>query len=152
MAQHDLSVNIQTGEETLTAVSDAGMAARAASNIMPPTTTDVQVERTLRLAGGFDYDFGDARGVHRIGTTLADMAGWDEVTTVAQALIALGQTSSLIDVQTDTGACQVTPLEWMAILIAAAGFRQPIWHGSFALQGIDPIPADYATNETYWAT
>src|SRR5690606_41968408 len=40
----------------------------------------VVAERDRRLAMGFDYDFQDERGVHRISTTPADMAGWDEVT------------------------------------------------------------------------
>ena len=33
----------------------------------------VAAERDRRLALGFNYDFGDSRGVHRIGTTLADI-------------------------------------------------------------------------------
>jgi hypothetical protein len=43
------------------------------------TVADVVAERARRLALGFLYDFGDARGVHHIGTTLDDMNGWDEV-------------------------------------------------------------------------
>lgn len=110
----------------------------------------VQAECARRLAAGFDYDFGDPRGVHRIGTTRRDMDGWDEVTKFATALInASDTTTTTITIATDTGACQVTSMEWNAILIAAAAFRQPIWLASFALQAMDPIPADYAS-DSYW--
>ena len=34
-------------------------------------------ERARRLATGFDYDFGDERGIHHIGTTPEDKRGWD---------------------------------------------------------------------------
>lgn len=113
------------------------------------TANDVQAERERRLSAGFDYDFGDGRGVHRIGTTPADMQGWDEVTKVANAALMLSQAIT-IDVVTDTGPVAVTPTEWQQILLAATTFRQPIWHGSFALQAMDPIPADYKTNDAYW--
>lgn len=116
-----------------------------------PTPKDVGLECERRLGLGFNYDFGDARGVHRIGTTRADMTGWNEVTTVCAALMALGLGSQTIAIVTDTGAANVTAAEWQSILIAAAGFRQPIWTGSFALQEMSPIPDDYATNEAYWA-
>lgn len=114
----------------------------------PPTVSDVIIERARRLADGFDYDFGDARGVHHIGTTEADQVGWDEVTAIALARQATGSTTP-ITVVTDTGAANVTPLEWLAILEAAAAFRQPIWAASFSLQAIDPIPADYADNSRW---
>lgn len=113
-----------------------------------PAQADVWVERERRLALGFDYDFGDARGVHRIGTTEADMRGWDEVTKIAQARHALGQTAP-IQIVTDTAPVQITPLEWFAILNAASGFRQPVWHASFLLQAMDPIPADFRDDQ-YW--
>lgn len=109
----------------------------------------VQTECQRRLAAGFDYDFGDARGTHRIGTSERDMAGWDEVTMLAQALINAGNATAAITIATDTGICDVTPQEWNSILLAASAFRQPIWQASFALQGADPVPADYA-NDAYW--
>ena len=117
----------------------------------PITTADVQIERERRLALGFAFDFGDERGVHTIGTTDADMAGWQEVTTLAQARLALNDTTP-IAVVSDTGPALVTPLEWMSVLEAAAAFRQPIWAGSFWLQAQDPIPDDYATNDAYWTS
>ena len=113
-----------------------------------PNILNVQIERARRLALGFDFDFGDARGVHRIGTSEQDMAGWDEVTKFSQAMIALGTVGSILIV-TDTGPVEVTPQEWQVVLIAAGAFRQPIWAASFALQSMDPIPADYA-DDIYW--
>lgn len=115
----------------------------------PPTINDVLAERARRLALGFDYDFGDQRGVHRIGTTPDDMVGWDEVTKFAQALINAGDTTTTIGIVTNTGPAEVTALEWNAILIAAGEFRQPIWQASFSLQVMDPIPEDYA-DDSYW--
>lgn len=112
-----------------------------------PTEADVIAERQRRLALGFDFDFGDARGVHRIGTTPADMAGWQEVTDYARALTASGDTT--IAIVTDTGPVQVTAAEWDAILLAAARFRQPIWGASFQIAAMSPIPADY-TADAYW--
>lgn len=115
----------------------------------PVITVDMVIdERERRLAGGFQYDFGDSRGVHTIGTTRQDMRGWDEVTALAQARIATSDTTA-ISIATDTGQTAVTPLEWMGILKAAGGFRQPIWGYSFALEAMDPIPSDYK-NDSYW--
>ena len=106
-------------------------------------------ERDRRLSGGFDYDFGDIRGVHRIGTTPKDMSGWDEVTKLAAACLATGNNDAPILVSTDTGAVSVTALEWQEILLAAAAFRQPVWQASFVLSAMSPIPADYA-DDGYW--
>ncbi|WP_420408703.1 hypothetical protein [Hoeflea sp.] len=119
------------------------------------TEVDIQVteqmviqERQRRLALGFDYDFGDARGVHHIGTTPADLAGWDEVTKFSQAALAISQDPD-ISIVTDTGPAIVTATEWQSILLAAAAHRQPIFAASFALQASDPIPANFA-DDTHW--
>lgn len=114
-----------------------------------PDLADVVAERTRRLAAGFDYNFGDARGTKRIGTTDADMAGWREVTDLASAYLAQGQPSSAIDIVTNSGPVSVTAMEWQSILIAAATFRQPIWAAGFALEATKPIPADYAA-DIHW--
>lgn len=114
-----------------------------------PTADDVAAERTRRMALGFDYNFGAPRGVHHIQTTEADMKGWDEVTTLANALIASGQPNATINILTGTGPTQVTATEWQSVLLAAAAFRQPLWAKSFTLQAMSPIPADYK-NDSYW--
>ena len=114
------------------------------------TEMDVVIERERRLAAGFTYDFGDARGVHEVGTTDADMRGWEEVTQLANALLASGDTTTEIDIVTNTGPAKVTAPEWHQVLLAAAAFRQPIWAASFALQATETIPSDY-TNDTHWA-
>lgn len=115
-----------------------------------PTVADVLAERDRRLSLGFSYDFGDARGLHQIGTTSADMTGWDEVTKVAQAMIATGAATATIEIITNTGPATVTASEWMAILLAAGAHRQPIWQASFVLQDMSPIPSDYAA-DSHWA-
>lgn len=111
--------------------------------------SDVVRERTRRLALGFSYNFGDARGVHRIGMTAADMAGWDEVSVAAQAAINLGAPNAPLNIVTDTGPVSVTAQEWQSILMAAAQARQPIWAASFALQAMQPIPSDFA-DDSWW--
>lgn len=113
-----------------------------------PTIDNVIAERERRLALGFNYDFGDARGVHRFGTTARDLAGWDEVTQLAAARLAKGETTP-VDVVTNTGPANVTPLEWQDVLLAAGAFRQPIWAASFGLEAQNPIPADYA-DDAHW--
>lgn len=115
----------------------------------PPTTADIIIERERRLALGFDYDFKDTRGIHHIGTTDADMKGWDEVSKVASAMLALGDQTTVINIVTNTGPAAVTALEWQHILIAAATFRQPIWAASFVLQAMNPIPTDI-TVDALW--
>lgn len=109
-----------------------------------PTLEQINAERDRRIALGFSYDFGDARGVHHIGTTPADMIGWGEVSTYAGALLDMGDVTTTIAIVTDTGPCEVTAPEWRAIEVAAATFRQPIWARSFVLQAL--LPTDYATD------
>lgn len=114
------------------------------------TQLDVQMERARRLALGFAYDFGDARGVHHIGTTPDDMIGWRDVIDYANALIDSGDTTTKIAIVTDTGPAEVTAPEWQAIILVAASVRQNLWAKSFALQAMQPIPGDYA-DDSYWS-
>lgn len=106
----------------------------------PPTVEEVKAERDRRLGLGFDYDFSDSRGIHRIGTTKEDMKGWGEVTSWANAMIALGNSSATITIVTDTGSADVTAEEWQSVLAAASEFRQPIWAAYFTLVDLDPMP------------
>lgn len=114
-----------------------------------PTIEDLFAERSRRLAGGFDFNFQDDRGIHRIGTSANDMIGWNEVTMLAGALMALGQGQQPILIVTETGVAQITATEWQLILLAAGAFRQPIWQASFGLATLHPIPADYRS-DSYW--
>lgn len=115
-----------------------------------PTVDEVVFERERRLAAGFDHDLGDERGIHHIGTTPDDMRKWvDEVTPISQAMINAGLSDSGIGISTDTGPVEVTAMEWQLILIAAGQQRQPIYQASFALQGMSPVPRDFA-NDSYW--
>jgi len=116
----------------------------------PPVAADVISERDRRLALGFDYDFGDVRGVHHIATTSEDMKGWDEVSKLASAAINAGLPNIEITILTNTGPAAVTAAEWQQVLIASAAHRQPIWQASFVLQAMNPIPANYA-DDAYWA-
>jgi len=126
----------------------AAQAVLAAFDPARPTVAMIAAERERRLGLGFDYDFGDARGTHRIGTSPADMGGWSEVSTYAGALLDSGDTTTKIAVVTDTGPVEVTAPEWRAIEIAAAAFRQPIWGRSFVL--MQTLPVDY-TADAHWA-
>lgn len=130
---------------------DAGeIAAYIAPVAPPPHADDVIAERERRLALGFDYDFGDGRGIHHIGTTPEDMRKWlDEVTPVSQALINAGNPAGEIGIFTETGPVTVTAAEWQQILLEAGSWRQPIYQASFALQAMDPIPVDYADDERW---
>lgn len=127
----------------------AAASALAAFDPNAPTPDQVAAERDRRLALGFTYAFGDARGSHRIGTTKADLDGWSEVSTYAGALLDSGDITTKIAIVTDTGPCEVTAPEWRAIEIAAAQYRQPLWAKSFALMTSNPIPADY-TDDRHW--
>ena len=117
----------------------------------PPTQSMVESERDRRLAEcDFTYDFGDARGVHVIGTDEKDMDAWmKEVMPIAQARLALSDTTP-IDIVTNTGPVSVTPAEWMDIVNTGGAGRQAIWAYYFALINTDPIPADY-TDDQYWS-
>lgn len=77
------------------------------------------------------------------------MRGWDEVTKIASAMIALGDHISTIDIVTETGPVPVKAIEWQRVLVAAAAFRQPVWAASFALQVMEMIPADL-TDDRHW--
>ncbi|WP_323775959.1 hypothetical protein [Leisingera sp.] len=107
-------------------------------------------ELERRLEAGFDYNFGEDRGVHRIGTTKGDMARWvNEVSPAATALINLGQPDGAIRIKTDTGPVSVTAFEWQQILAAAAMVRQPAYQAYFDLKATDPIPSDF-NDDKYW--
>lgn len=117
----------------------------------PPSAEDVIRERNRRLAVGFYYNFGTQLlpDVQHVGTTEQDMAGWGEVTTWANSQIALGDTTSTVQILTDNGQATVTALQWMGVINAASAFRQPIWQASFVLQAMNPIPTDY-TDDKWW--
>ena len=110
------------------------MAPRPLEDVKANLNQIVLIQRAQHLAAGFDYDFGDERGVHTIGTSDADMLGWDEVSKGATAAVLASQFDAPIAIVTDTGPAIVTALEWQHVLIAATAFRQPIWAASFALQ------------------
>ncbi|MTH94878.1 hypothetical protein [Roseibium sp. RKSG952] len=137
------SAGANTAADAIAALSPASQ-----PNVVIPA--DIIAERNKRLSIGFDHDFGDSRGVHRIGTTESDMRGWSEVTSIAQAAILAGDPDAEITIATDTGTVAVTATEWQSVLTAAHAFRQPIWQASFTLAAMDPIPADYA-DDSYWS-
>lgn len=113
------------------------------------TIANVVAERDRRLSLGFDFDFGDERGVHHIGTTPDDMIGWNAVTVAANAIIATRMRPAAIDILTETGPATVTAMEWQQVLLAATAAQQPIWHASFALSAMSPIPANFR-NDAHW--
>lgn len=117
----------------------------------PLTPDDVVAEQRRRLALGFDYDFGDVRGVHHIATTEQDMQDWQEVTTWATLMKLTGDTTATLMIATSTGIAEVTADDWLAVLAAGTASRQPIFQGAFWLMAQDPVPTDYATNEAYWS-
>ncbi len=126
--------------------------AQSASTTSPPALSlaeQVERERDRRLAAGFDYDFGTAGGVQHIGTTPADLVGWDDVSKYAAALLAAGDTATKITIATNDGTALVTASEWQHVLLAAAAFRQPIWQASFVIEAMSPIPAGL-TDDKHW--
>lgn len=118
-----------------------------------PTPDLLTLELERRLSLGFDFDFGDARGVHHFGTTPKDMERWiQEVTPLAQSAMNRGEPNREIGIKTETGPAAVKASEWWAVLDAAADWRQPLYAAYFALKARPAIPADYATNPAYWET
>ncbi|MFA5630348.1 MAG: hypothetical protein WC997_02450 [Porticoccaceae bacterium] len=118
--------------------------------VPPPSTQEVIEERRRRLALGFDYDFEDTRGIHRIATTEQDHKGWDKVSKLATSAILAGASDTEITIHTETGGVAVTAAEWQQIVIAVGMWEQPIWQVSFALQQMNPIPADFA-DDKWWS-
>ena len=124
---------------------------------MPPDPAEIRdaqlaainAERDRRLALGFDYDFGDKRGVHRINTTDQDMKGWNEVTLMAQTALNLGQPETEISIKTGTGRITVTAMEWQSVLMAAAEVRQPLFNASFDLQEAETLPDDIKSDSLW---
>lgn len=114
------------------------------------TDQNVIDERTRRMALGFVHDFQDSRGMHSIGTTPADMMGWNDVDKSVNAMALLGLMDQHFQIITNTGLVSITPIDWAKITLTATGFRTPIWLKSFALQAMTPIPADFA-NDVYWS-
>lgn len=131
---------------------NAWMAANPEFEVAPapgPTADEVWSEKDRRWALGFDYDFGDARGVHHIGTTPKDLDDWNKVSTLAQAMLNSGVTNTPISISTDTGDTQVTPSEWQRVLIASGLFMQPIMQAAMTIVKMSPIPADFR-DDSYW--
>ncbi len=116
-----------------------------------PTAEMLIAEVNRRLSLGFDFDFGDDRGIHHFGTTDADMKRWmQEVTPLAQAAMNMGESDRQIGIKTDTGPTIITASEWWRVLDSAADWRQPLYAAYFTLKALPQIPADYATNPAYW--
>ncbi len=114
----------------------------------------VDAEREARLSVGFDFDFGDTRGVHRFGTTGRDRLGWSEVEGMATAAINAGQVSLPIAVRTDTGDLTIAAHEWPAVRLAGAVALQPVWQASWTIKddivsGLLTDPATIATHPAW---
>lgn len=133
-------------------MSDDEAAAFSASRIVTLTPDDVWAEKDRRWSLGFTYTFPDDRGAHVIGTTPKDLQDWQKVGELANAAVQLGQPDTPIGIFTNTGPVTIKASEWWNIVIATAMFQQPIFQGAVALVAMDPIPADYATNDAYWTT
>lgn len=99
--------------------------------------------RDSKLGAGFDFDFGDARGVHRFGTTSRDRRGWDQVKALADAAMQAGFASLEIAVRTDSGDVTIAASEWPQIMLAGAQAFQPTWAASWAIK--DEIAAGTIT-------
>ena len=141
--KYKVHIELLDGEEVLSLI-----------DYTPPRSQEallqlIEEERARRLSVGFNYNFGDERGVHRIGTTLADEVGWDKVTKLSMACILSGNPTATIQIVTNTGPVEITAAEWQQILIAVGAFQQPIYAVSFSLQQLDPIPQDVDKPE-YW--
>lgn len=115
----------------------------------PPGERDLAAERDARLADGFDFDFEDERGTHRIGTTEEDMRGWREVGDKCDLIRRGVLPDEPFGISTETGDTLISAEEWDAILAEAARFRQPIWQASFVLAAAEPIPPDFRS-DTHW--
>lgn len=106
--------------------------------VITPTEAEllahVETLREEKLAAGFDYDFGDGRGVHTFGTTPADRRGWAEVEAIATAANQAGQATLQIDIRTDTGDVTIEAQEWPAIRLAATQTFQPVWQASWTVK------------------
>lgn len=106
-------------------------------------------ERSRRLALGFEFDFGDARGVQYIQTRPVDAEGWQQVDRWAAAMSGMGDATSTLLIVTGTGPVNVTAPEWHALVAYGSTVQQPIWQASFALRSMDPVPEDYA-DDKWW--
>ena len=127
--------------ETLLLTADEQASVAAAITLRWKQAIDA--ERDRRLAEGFDFDFQDARGVHRIGTTRTDMDKWAEVSEISSAALNLSLPALQIGITTDTGRTYVTATEWQQVLLfGAGGHRQPIYNGAFALRALPPFSVD----------
>lgn len=91
---------------------------------------EVKQSRASALAAGFVYDFGDLRGIHFLSTTPDDLKGWREVSDLAFARKLMG-IETPITIKTDTGLVDVTPTEWLSILLKSGETRQFVWASSF---------------------
>lgn len=117
----------------------------------PVTAEMLTAELERRLSLGFDFDFKDSRGVHHFGTTTKDMERWtQEVTPLAQAAMNMGEPDRVIAIKTETGIVTLAASEWWRVLDAAADWRQPLYGSYFTLKGMEPVPADY-TSDNRWA-
>lgn len=146
MSTH-LEYNVQTGTTHIVPLTPEELAAASAVSV---TVNDLLLERSRRLDSGFDYNFDDARGVHHLNTTKADMEGWDEVTKLSTAAILSNKPTTTITLKTATGIVDVTAAEWQDILMVAGSVRQKIYQAYFALKYMDPIPSDFA-DDVYWS-
>jgi hypothetical protein len=111
---------------------------------------EIAFERERRLNAGFDYQFKDKRGVHRIGASDADWSGWQEVHVQATKAMMRGKPKTAIAIVTDTGPVSVTAEEWLDILDAIEAFRQPVVLAAFRLSALKSIPADL-TLDIHWS-
>lgn len=103
----------------------------------------VEKRRKAKTSIGYNYDFGDARGVHTIGTTVKDRDGWDEVWRLSDSLIKKNQGTATLKIRTDTGETTITASEWPDIQAAGTLYFQPVYDASWTIK--DEIKAGTIT-------
>jgi len=118
-----------------------------------PTTDQVSAERERRLSLGCTVTLASGQGPIPVQTR-DEVDHRNLLTLESQAMKAVisgaPQTQFFFrDAQDHTWT--LTALEMMDMTAKVAAFGAGIFAKSWALKAMDPIPSDFATNESYWA-
>ena len=144
------SIPVDLGNRHYAEIVDAGVTI-AAYAAPAPTGEDVNAERARRIEAGVIINVtGYAHAIH-VTCRNEDRHNLSGLAFTAQERIGAGDTTTLTTFRDGADVMHdLTPPQIVEMRDQSMAYVEAVYAASWTLKAMSPIPADYATNATYW--